>query len=42
MEEWSEGLAVDFGSYGLWSYDGFFWTSLAGWDPEGILNVDLY
>jgi hypothetical protein len=29
-------LAVDFGAYGLWNYDGSAWTSLASWDPEGI------
>jgi hypothetical protein len=42
MKEWAGGLAVDFSTYGLWNYDGFSWTSLAGCDPEGILNVDLY
>ena len=29
-------LAVDFGTYGLWYYDGSGWTSLAGWDPESM------
>ena len=29
-------LAVDFGGNGLWHYDGSSWTSLAGWDPEGM------
>jgi hypothetical protein len=28
-------LAVDFGTYGLWHYDGSDWTSLAGWNPDG-------
>ena len=32
----SDELAVDFGAYGLWHYDGTTWTSLAAWDPEGI------
>ena len=31
-------LAVDFGTYGLWHYDGS-WTSLAGWNPDGNMEV---
>jgi hypothetical protein len=33
-------LAVDFGPYGLWNYDGSDWSSLAGWDPSGMANWD--
>ena len=29
-------LAVDFGPYGLWHYDGSDWNSLAGWDPSDM------
>jgi len=32
-------LAVDFGSsYGLWHYDGSSWTSLATWNPDGMVE----
>ena len=31
-------LAVDFGTYGLWHYDGSTWTSLAGWNPESMVK----
>jgi hypothetical protein len=42
MVQWTSGLAVDFGSsYGLWNYDGSSWSSLAGWNPEGMEDVDL-
>ena len=34
-----DGLAVDFDSYGLWGYDGTSWMSLAGWNPEGNMEV---
>jgi len=30
-------LAVDFGSNGLWHYDGS-WTSLASWNPDGLVE----
>jgi hypothetical protein len=36
----SNKLAVDFGTNGLWNYDGSGWTSLAGWDPEGMEACD--
>ena len=42
MEEWIGGLAADFGTYGLWNYDGSGWTSLAGWNPEDMIDVNLY
>ena len=31
-------LAVDFATYGLWHYDGSSWTSLAGWNPDGMVD----
>ena len=31
-------LAVDFGTYGLWHYDGSTWTNPAGWDPDGNMT----
>ena len=42
MEAWGSGLAADFGAYGLWNYDGASWSNLAGWDPEDMIDVDLY
>jgi hypothetical protein len=33
-------LAIDFGTYGLWHYDGTGWMSLAGWDPEIMIEWD--
>lgn len=33
-------LAVDFGIYGLWHYDGSIWMSLAAWDSEDMLEWD--
>lgn len=29
-------LTVDFGTYGLWNYDGSGWASLSGWDSESM------
>ena len=31
-------LAVDFSANGLWHYDGSSWTSLAGWNPDGMVD----
>ena len=33
---WSGGLAVDFGTDGLWSYDGSSWSKLTTWNPTGM------
>jgi hypothetical protein len=41
MVEWANGMAVDFGAQGLWNYNGTSWALLAGWDPEGMIDVDL-
>jgi hypothetical protein len=33
-------LAADFGTLGVWVYDGSDWTRLAIWDPEGMIIWD--
>lgn len=42
MVEWANGMAVDFGTAGLWNYDGAGWSPISIWDPEGVIDVDLY
>ena len=36
--ESGDELAVDFGTNGLWHYDGTEWTNLAGWNPDGNME----
>jgi hypothetical protein len=35
----NDELAVDFGTNGLWHYDGSSWSNLAGWDPDGNMEA---
>ena len=39
---YGDEIAVDFDTYGLWNYDGSSWTSLAGWSPDDMVDIDLY
>ena len=34
MTGWANGLAMDFGSQGLWSFDGANWTPISSGDVE--------
>jgi len=40
MEAWTNGLAFDFGTFGLWDYDGS-WTWITSTDPEDMIAVDI-
>ena len=37
----ADGLVVDFGTNGVWKYDGSSWSRLSNWNPENMDNVDL-
>ena len=38
VKGYGDELALDFGSNGLWHYNGSTWTSLASWDPDGMVD----
>jgi hypothetical protein len=36
MVAFNNGIAIDYGSLGLWHYDGTNWTNLGGANPEWL------